>query len=286
MGTWTTVYQRHQLTRFRPFGPPCIHNSTVMLAPRSLSLAAHVISTTSTPSVLTSSSWQGSAFQFVGPLQSSVDLETTSSSSTGVGTDKAVDGRGTSSPSDRVPSTSGSGPPGDGRDEFAANFGGKQSIGIASHGVEQQQTHQYILGECKMHSCMVPCTTGTDSGIAVNSSRCTSALWWSLYSWYSHRPLLPNSTVAGFSFQFWHFPRYLYLQPCEGHTYTLPWLWPSSLQLNLNKHGLGVSHCCSPCLVVCVFCAAEAVIALREDLPCLFERDPRFHIFRDDLTFR
>lgn len=33
-------------------------------------------------------------------------------------------------------------------------------------------------------------------------------------------------------------------------------------------------------------CAAEAVETLREDLPCLFVRDPRFHIFREDLTFR
>lgn len=30
----------------------------------------------------------------------------------------------------------------------------------------------------------------------------------------------------------------------------------------------------------------EAVETLREDLPCLFVRDPRFHIFREDLTFR
>lgn len=30
----------------------------------------------------------------------------------------------------------------------------------------------------------------------------------------------------------------------------------------------------------------EAVEVLRQDLPDLFVRDPRFHIFRDDLTFR
>jgi hypothetical protein len=31
---------------------------------------------------------------------------------------------------------------------------------------------------------------------------------------------------------------------------------------------------------------SEAVVVLREDLPLLFQQEMRFHIYREDITFR
>jgi hypothetical protein len=40
------------------------------------------------------------------------------------------------------------------------------------------------------------------------------------------------------------------------------------------------------CVLLCIGFYAEAVVVLREDLPLLFQQEMRFHIYREDITFR